>query len=668
MFSGRTKALPLLFFGFIFSISSFAQISVEEKKEDEQALEKGIELIRRYFAEENEWYITQPKVSEDVQGVLHFIEDRHIDSILADLNLVLRDSVLNFVYRLPENVADSLSVPGYYPYPKVEKAIEEIGTEMQAKYQEKKITVPLPLITDIEEKTDLVSREEVKEMFADSALVMPENLQQPEVIPDSLMQSADDFQRFLELDSLREKHVRQIQLSINDSLISAYRDSVVQQYAQKKFEEEYHFRTKRLIDSVKLNNYHVLRSYNDSIIRQVNDSIYNVIAELARYADYIDTTRLVMENLTNGKTDLVLSNYDVNYARFWLKNKQNDSLSVLVKNLDKNRIQMVMDDGVTFSRFRAKESRRFDFSTLSTSMGGLTNMRQRYEVKTPWRIGGDGTVGFTQTYAENWKKGGKSSLSLLLVLKGFANYSGNDGKIKWENSGEIRNGWIRQGGEGAELQKNDDKLELTSRFGVSAFKQWYYSAEFNYETQWFRGYRYPRSNNPNPISAFMSPARTFFKIGLDYKPNRNFSLLLSPLTLKNVYVRDTVLIDQTKYGIDEGDKGFWEPGLNADIKYRTQLTDDILYEMKYKMFINYNEPFRKFDINWENNLVMQMNDYIDLRLMIHLIYDDDVLFPVYDVYGNKTGREEPKLQVKELITVGFSYKINRRVTRTSRVR
>ena len=166
----------------------------------------------------------------------------------------------------------------------------------------------------------------------------------------------------------------------------------------------------------------------------------------------------------------------------------------------------------------------------------------------------------------------------------------------------------------------------------------------------------------------MSPARTFFKIVLDYKPNKNFSLLLSPLTLKNVYVRDTALIDQTKYGIDANEKGFWEPGLNADVNYKTQLSDDILYQTKYKMFINYNEPFRKYDINWENQLVMKMNDYIDLRLMVHLIYDDDVLFPVYDVYGNKTDKEEPKLQVKELITVGFSYKINRQVTRTNRVR
>ena len=557
MCSGKTKVL-LFFIGFILTFNSFAQTGTE-KKEDQKALEKGIELIRRYFTEENAWHITQPSVSGDVRGLLHFIEDEPIDSILVDLNRTMEDSVINFVYRLPENVADSLSVPGYYPFAEVQKKIEEIGAELQEKYQEKEVTVPLSLITNIEEKIDLISREEMAQMYSDSVLVMPDSLRKPDVIPDSLMQSTEDFQRFLQLDTLRAKHTKQMRHALNDSLISAYRDSVIQKYSQEKFEEEYHFRTKRLIDSVRLNNYYVLRNYNDSIINEVNDSIYSVIAELARYADYMDTTRLVLENITNGETYIVLSNYDENYARFWIKNEQNDSLSVLVKNLDKNRIRMIIDDGVTFTRFKARETKGFDFSTLNNNVAGLTDMSNRYMVKTPWRIGGDGTVGFTQTYTENWKKGGKSSLSLLMVLKGFANYSSNNGKIKWENSAEIRNGWIRQGGEGAELKKNDDRLEFTSRFGISAFKKWYYSAEFNYETQWFKGYQYPRSKNPDPISAFMSPARTFFKIGLDYKPNKNFSLLLSPLTLKNVYVRDTALIDQTKYGIDANEKGFWEP-------------------------------------------------------------------------------------------------------------
>jgi len=375
---------------------------------------------------------------------------------------------------------------------------------------------------------------------------------------------------------------------------------------------------------------------------------------------------LRLKNLAGEESSLVLSDYNQNFARIWLKNQQNDSLSVLVKSIDKKAIQMFIDDGVTFSRFTKKETKDFDFSTLNNTVSGLSKVSRKYEVRTPWRIGGDGNVGFTQTYLENWKKGGKSALALLMVMKGFANYSSMNNKIKWENSGELRDGWIRQGGEESETQKNDDKFEITSRFGVSAFKKWYYSAEYNYETQLFRGYRYPKSENPDPISTFMSPARTFLKVGLDYKPNKDFSLFLSPFTAKKVFVRDTALIDQTKFGVDANKRSFWEPGLNADIRYKTQLTPDITYETKYKMFINYKMPFTKFDINWENHLIMQVNDHINFRMMLHLIYDDDVKFPIMDANDKVIG-EESRLQVKELITIGFSYKINRLVTRTRRL-
>ncbi|WP_319502832.1 hypothetical protein [uncultured Draconibacterium sp.] len=137
--------------------------------------------------------------------------------------------------------------------------------------------------------------------------------------------------------------------------------------------------------------------------------------------------------------------------------------------------------------------------------------------------------------------------------------------------------------------------------------------------------------------------------------------------MKNVYVRDTALVDQTNFSIDEGRKAFWEPGLNADVKYKTNLTDNISYETKYKMFINYKDPFKKFDLNWENNFKMQLNSYIDMRLMFNFIYDDDVKFPIYDADGNKTG-EEAKLQIKEFFTIGFTYKINKKVMRTHRIR
>ena len=664
MSSEIRKCISLIIFLFILILPAFSQ---QTKPEDNEAiLNKGIQILEKYFMKGNNWYVTSPEMGKNVKGLVHFIKDEPIDSIISKLEQPSEDSAYIYVFRLPENVSDSLQVAGYYPSVEIENSIERIGMQLQNEFQEKELSVPMELLSNIEDKIKLLQPGEGITLFTDSIYTLPDSLKILDAIPDTLVQNDADFQRMLRLDSIRNAYIKEKRLAYNDSVTNAYRDSVIAEYRQEKFEEEYNFRKKRFVDSVKVNNYQVLKNYNDSIVYSVNDSISSVIRTLAQYANFIDTTRLNIFNLTDDEAGITLQDENERYTRVWLKNEQKDSLSVLVKSTNKNSVQMLIDDGVTFSRFTPKETKDFDFSTLSKDVSGLNGVGKKYEVETPWRLGGDGTVGFTQTYLENWKKGGQSALSLLIVLKGSANYSRPDGKIKWENSGEIRNGWIRPGGEESELQKNDDKFEFTSRFGVSAFKKWYYSAELNYETQFFRGYKYPTSSNPDPISAFMAPAKTFFKVGFDYKPSNNFSLLLSPLTLKNMYVRDTTLIDQTNFNIPEDKKGTWEPGLNADLGYKRKITDDISYETKYKMFINYKKPFSKLDINWENLFVMRLTDYINMRMMVHLIYDSDVKFPVYDQNDVQVG-EKSKLQVKQLITVGFSYTINRKIMRTRRI-
>ncbi len=275
----------------------------------------------------------------------------------------------------------------------------------------------------------------------------------------------------------------------------------------------------------------------------------------------------------------------------------------------------------------------------------------------------DGNAGFTQTYFENWKTGGQNALSIQLALKGTANYSRHDGKVKWDNTGEIRNGWVRPGGENAETQKNADKFEITSRLGISAVKKWFYSAEFNMQTQLFNGYKYPTSTNPDPISAFLAPARTFIKVGMDYKPNANFSLFVSPVTAKNVFVRDTLKINQKAFGIEAGKRSFWEPGFNTDIFFRKVITSDITYETKYKMFVNYLQPRGNLDVSWENLFIVKLTQHINMRMLVHFVYDEKVKFPILDANGVQTG-EKPKLQLQEFITVGFAYQINKQIRRT----
>lgn len=663
MVSEISKKFALLLLVFIFVNAGFAQDNVL-KSEEKQALEAGIDLLKRYFNEENLWHITKSETGESVRGLVRFIEKEPIDTILFDLEDAMNDSVSPFVYRLPEHVPDSLDLPGYYPADALQNDIDKLYEKLRQKYIEEEITVPLSLVSDIEEKAGAIPAGESEKLFSEGIYTFPDSLKLPDVIPDSMMQSPEDFARILQLDSLRNRFMEQKRKAYNDSVIWAYRDSVVENYRRQQLQEEFNASRERLADSVQLNNFEILKNYNDSVVKAVNDSIYLILDEFIEYADFIDTTRIKMTNLVGDESSVLLQNGNQYFSRVWLKNEQNDSLRILVKNLDKRTVQFLIDDGVTISRFTPKATKEFDFKSLNKGVT-FSGVDQKYQVLTPWRIGGDGSVGFTQTYIENWKKGGQSALSLLMVLRGFANYSGSNNKVKWDNSAEFRNGYIRPGGAESQLRKNDDKFEITSRLGLSAFKKWYYSSEFNFETQIFNGYNYPKTDESKPISAFMAPSRTYFKIGLDYKPSNNFSLFLAPLTAKNVYVRDTLKIDQTKFGIEQGKKGFWLPGLNADLTFRKNFTPEISYETKYKMFVNFKEPFSKFDINWENQVVMQLTDHINMRLFVHMIYDDDVKFPIENDQGEVIG-EKAKVQLKEFFTVGFSYKINRQVTRTRR--
>lgn len=660
---GKVRSVLLLFLIVFYPIFVFSQ---NHNDSENETLRKSLEILKRYFYKDNQWYVTSPSVAADVKGLINFIEDEPVDSVVAHLNNTLEDST-TYVFRLPENVSDSLKVPGYYPMNEKQKSIEKIGIQLQKDFQRDKIKVPESLTADVDRKVKKIPEGKGMKLFKDSIYVMPKRLNIPEVIPDSILNSPEKFKQLIRIDSARNAYIEQKRIVYNDSITSAYIDSVNSAYIKQKFNEELNSRIMRLNDSVKVNNYNVLRAYNEDVVKSVNDSILVVLKTLTDYANFIDSTQISIVNLTGKSSDILLKNGNERFARVWLKNIQQDSLSVMVKSIDKRSIYMLIDDGVTFSRYKPKETKDFDFKSLEKNISSLTKLGKSYDIQTPWVIGGEGHVGFSQIYLENWKKGGQSAISSLVVLKGFANYSRSDGLVKWVNSAEIRNGWIQQGGEGEGVQKNDDKFELTSRYSVSAYKKWFYSAELNYETQFFRGYTYPKKSGDKPISAFMAPARTFFKFGMEYKPSKEFSMLLSPLTIKNVYVRDTSLIDQTKFSIASDKKSFWEPGLNTDISWNTKLTDDISYATKYKMFINYKEPFSKYDINWENQIDFQLNNYINMRFLVHFIYDDDVLFPIYDANDVQIG-EKAKLQMKEFFSIGFTYKINHKVMKSKRIR
>src|SRR3546814_4615805 len=65
------------------------------------------------------------------------------------------------------------------------------------------------------------------------------------------------------------------------------------------------------------------------------------------------------------------------------------------------------------------------------------------------------------------------------------------------------------------------------------------------------GYNYSKDNDRTKVSNFLAPAYVTTSLGLDYKPSKAFSLLLSPLAGKITLVLDQELADQGRFGVEK---------------------------------------------------------------------------------------------------------------------
>ena len=276
-----------------------------------------------------------------------------------------------------------------------------------------------------------------------------------------------------------------------------------------------------------------------------------------------------------------------------------------------------------------------------------------------WKKGGVVSLSLAQTSLTNWASGGQNSLAINGLFSGFANYK--KGRSVWDNSLDMGYGLLKQG-KNEDFRKTDDKIDLLSKYGLEAFKNFYYAALLNFKTQMTPGYNYP--DVTNKISDLFSPAYLLLAIGLDYKPNAYFSAFIAPLTSKFTFVTDQLLSDAGAFGVKPGEKARSEIGgyLRA-IYSRDDFTGEFLknvsFTTKIDLFSNYADNPQNVDVSWETLIALNVNKYITVNFNTHLLYDDNIQVP-YDKNGDDT--IEPgetvgsKVQFKEILGVGFSYK------------
>lgn len=276
---------------------------------------------------------------------------------------------------------------------------------------------------------------------------------------------------------------------------------------------------------------------------------------------------------------------------------------------------------------------------------------------TTWKTGGIVGAGFNQVSLTNWAAGGLSSISGNLTVNLFANYKKD--KSTWDNNLDLGYGLLKQGDE--DVQKTDDRIELTSKYGREAWSpHWYYSGLLNFRSQFTEGL----DANGVRFSDIMAPAYITASLGLDYKPNDKFSAMIAPLTAKFTIVNDDLLAAQGAYGVEpgavvfdtlgvatvteEGEALRSEFGAAIRLIYQDKLMENVSLVSRVDLFSNYENP-TYIDVNGDVLFSMKVNDYITTTLGMTVLYDHDIL--ITDEDGNKG----PRTQFRQIFGVGFAY-------------
>lgn len=284
---------------------------------------------------------------------------------------------------------------------------------------------------------------------------------------------------------------------------------------------------------------------------------------------------------------------------------------------------------------------------------------------TSWTFSGLIGVNGTQAGFSNWAQGGVNSLSVTGNLLLEAHYK--KGKNVWDNMLMANLGATRLG-EGF-YQKSEDKIEFNTKFGHEATNNWYYSALFNFKTQSLIGFEYPNDTTQIMISGFLAPAYIKLGLGMDYKPNKHFSLYLSPATAKWIIVNDQNLADAGAFGVQGAELDTagnfisgtglttrTEIGAYLRLVFEKDIFKNVNVATILELYSNYLDQPQNIDVDWQVIITMKVNDYLNAQIKTHLIYDDNTPIGIDDNGDGTFNRFGPRTQFSEQLSLGLVYK------------
>lgn len=452
-------------------------------------------------------------------------------------------------------------------------------------------------------------------------------------------------------------------LLISGNMDSIYPDSLKEPLLKKTSDSFYTLKDTTIMVIVDTLN-QVTSSYPEFPFRYYRnpcqgDSIQAAVDVLLKFLEARDSSIINITGLTDKRTGIWLNSKSDIMTRYWLKNDLNDSVTVWIGSPDRNTIGLYLEHGVIFRRPAMQGNiSGARINVESQDKTKLQNIRKIVTKSQFWKTRTEAAFALNQGLLTNWVKGGENSVSTALDVTWYADYTNKPYLVSSGNFVRLKYGLMKSGDQG--IRTNIDLFETNSKLNHKAFGKFDFSGTMLFKTQVSKGYDYP--NDSVPVSKFLNPAILTLGLGLDFKPNKETSINFSPLSYKGTFVPDTVMIDQTKYGIAANRKSKHEPGASILISNEIKPLKSLSVTNRLQLFTNYiNNPLN-IDVDWEMILVAHLNWFTDIRLNTHLIFDDDTRTLKYDrdkdpVLGpDGIQKKTARIQFKEVLGLSLAFR------------
>ncbi|MBP3419022.1 MAG: DUF3078 domain-containing protein [Marinifilaceae bacterium] len=331
------------------------------------------------------------------------------------------------------------------------------------------------------------------------------------------------------------------------------------------------------------------------------------------------------------------------YRRLWLKTSSGDSIGTWLETLPEGNRLRINIDGANAARLNEimKEKSIVKINnTMNPDNFKVADIDKSSLAKRYWTYFTSYDLNLTQAAVKNWASGGQNSLSMILKFVGKANYNKN--KFSLENYLKCNLGVVWY--QGSSPRKSDDYFEINSKLGYNAGKNWFYTLQFNLQTQLFNSYKYS-GDTRTLVANFMSPTYIVPSLGMNYKPNNRVSLLVSPIAGKLTYLRDNVKVPPKNYGVPEDKHVKSSVGMSINYIHSSKTLWNIMnVKSEFESFLYYNMKDYKVPLyaNWKLTLKFNINYFINTTLYMETMYNES---------------SSTKVQFKENLGIGVSFRL-----------